>query len=79
MLIKNLERVLQRLKEYGLRLKLEKCKFVQKSAFYMSCVISVEGISPTAEKVETLKQAPRLENITQLRSWLIIMVNGFQT
>ena len=68
--LKNFERVLQRLKEYGLRLKLEKCRFMQKSVVYLGCVISAEGISPTSEKVEALKQAPRPENVTQLRSFL---------
>ena len=37
---------------------------------YMGCVISSEGISPTNEKVEAVKQAPRPENTTQLRAFL---------
>ena len=68
--LQNLEKVLQRLKEYGLRLKLEKCKFMEKSVVYMGCVISREGIAPTEEKIEALKQAPRPECVSQLRSFL---------
>ena len=63
--IKNLNTVLSRLDDYGLRLQLSKCKPVQKSVTYMGCIISVEGISPTDEKVEAIKQAPSPENPTQ--------------
>ena len=43
---------------------------MQKSVTYMGCVISASGISPTEEKVEAIKQAPRPENLTQLRAFL---------
>lgn len=36
----------------------------------MGCIISAEGISPTDEKVEAIKQAPRPENSTQLKAFL---------
>ena len=68
--IKNLNTVLDRLDDYGLRLQLSKCKFMQKSVTYMGCIISAEGISPTDEKVEAIKHAPRPENSTQLRAFL---------
>ena len=68
--IKNLDSVLSRLDHYGLRLQLSKCKFMQKSVTYMGCVISASGISPTEEKVEAIKQAPRPENLTELRAFL---------
>ena len=62
--IKNLDSVLSRLDRYGLRLQPSKCKFMWKSFTYMGCVISASGISPTEEKVEAIKQAPRPENLT---------------
>jgi len=68
--IQNLNTVLSRLDSYGLRLQLNKCKFMQRSLTYMSCVISPVGISPTEEKVEAIKKAPRPENSTQLRAFL---------
>ena len=36
----------------------------------MGCIISAEGISPSDEKVEAIKDAPRPENTTQLRAFL---------
>ena len=68
--VENLSAVLKRLYDYGVRLQLNKCKFIQKSVAYMGCVISAEGISPTNEKNEAIKKAPRLENSTQLRAFL---------
>ncbi len=68
--LQNLEAVLNRLEEYGLHLKLDKCTFMQKSGIYMGCIISAEGIHPTEEKIAAIKKAPRPENVTQLRSFL---------
>ena len=62
--IKNLDSVLSQLEHYGLQLQPSKCKFMQKSVTYMGCIISASGISPTEEKVEAIKQAPRSENLT---------------
>ena len=36
----------------------------------MGCIISADGISPTGEKIEAIRQAPRPENTTQLRAFL---------
>ena len=68
--IMNLNLVLKRLDDYGLRLQLNKCKFMQRSVTYMGFIISAEGISPTEDKIEAIKQAPRPENTTQLRAFL---------
>ena len=68
--ITNLNLVLNRLDSYELRLQLNKCKFMHKSVTYMGCVISAEGISPTEDKIEAIRQAPRPEYTTQLRAFL---------
>ena len=67
--IQNLNTVLSRLDSYGLRLQLNKCKFMQQSVTYMGCVISAEGISPMEDKLKAIKKAPRPENCTQLRAF----------
>ena len=59
--VTNLNLVLNRPDSYELRLQLNKCKFIQKSA---------EGISPTEDKIEAIRQAPRPEYTTQLRAFL---------
>ena len=71
--LRNLEATLSRLQEYGVRLKLEKCKFLQDLVTYMGCIISASGIQPTEEKVEAGKNPPRPENSTRLRLFLRMM------
>ncbi|KAK3749135.1 hypothetical protein QZH41_001123 [Actinostola sp. cb2023] len=66
----NLEHVLERLNNYGLRVKLEKCRFMQKEVIYMGVRLSAEGISPTQEKIEAITNAPVPLNTTQLRAFL---------
>jgi len=68
--LSNLARVLTRLQEYGLRLKLSKCKFMRRTVTYMGYKRSADGISPTEEKVEAIKSAPTPENTTQVRASL---------
>ena len=68
--LRNLKAVLQRLDTYGLRLKQEKCKFMQTSVTYMGNTLTAKGISPTEEKVKAIKETPTPQNTTQLRSFL---------
>ena len=65
-----LTHILSHLDHHGLQLHLSKCQFMHKLVTYMGCVISASGISPTEEKVEAIKQAPRSKNLTQLRAFL---------
>lgn len=68
--IQNRNTVFSRFDSYGLRLQLSKCKFMQRSVTYMGCVIFAVGISPTEERVEAIKKAPRPENSSQLKAFL---------
>ena len=68
--LKNLEKVFERFRKYGLRLKAEKCSFMQPMVVYYGLCISKDGVKPTKEKVEAIKQAPVPKNQTELRSFL---------
>ena len=63
-------KVLDRLKEEGLRLSLDKCQFCSPSVTYLGHVVSSNGIATDPSKVEAVKSWPRPENITALRSFL---------
>lgn len=65
-----LVQVLTRLKEYGLKLSPEKCKFFQKSVRYLGHVVSENGVETDSEKVEALKTWPIPKNLKELRSFL---------
>ena len=66
----NLEKVLSRLSSAGLRLRLDKCLFMQSSVTYCGYVITGDGIQPMAAKVEAIKNAPEPKDVSQLRAFL---------
>ena len=75
--LSNLEAVLQKLQEYGLRLKMRKCKFFQESVEYLGQVVSREGIHPSSKKVEAILKVQPPTDISELRSFLG-MVNHYR-
>ena len=68
--LKNLEAVLKRLQEHGIRLKLEKCKFMQASVEYLGYRIDAEGLHATDEKLQAITAAPVPRDLQELRSFL---------
>jgi hypothetical protein len=66
----SLAKVLQRLGEKGVRLKLVKCKFFLKQVEWMGFLISEEGVSTISEKVRPILEAQTPENLGQLKSFL---------
>lgn len=68
--VKNLDQVLKRMTEAGLRLKRSKCMFQAPSVTYLGHRISAHGLSPVEEKVRAIKEAPSPKNVTELRSFL---------
>lgn len=67
---KRLLRVLTRLKECGLKLSPEKCKFFQTSVRYLGHVVSEKGVATDPEKISSLKSWPVPRNLKELRSFL---------
>ena len=68
--LRNLEMVLARLKDHGIRLRKEKCAFMKESVEYLGFRISREGLSPLTSKVRAIVEAPPPTDIQQLRSYL---------
>ena len=67
---KTLERVLGRLKEYGLTVKLNKCVFDVEEIPFLELIFRKEGISPSERNTTNLKEAPQPSNTSELRSFL---------
>ncbi len=57
-----LTKVLDRLKEYGLKLSSEKCKFFQSSVRYLGHVVSERGVETDPEKVAGSSASKRVES-----------------
>lgn len=68
--LRNLEEVLKRLQQNGLRVKPEKCKFLQPSVEYLGHRIDASGVHTTMKKVEAIKRAPTPQDVQQLRAFL---------
>ncbi|CAB3257988.1 unnamed protein product [Arctia plantaginis] len=67
---KNLENVLQRFKQYNVRVNLEKCQFFCKEIKFLGHIISSQGIRPLPDKIEAIAKAPPPGSITQLQAYL---------
>ena len=68
--IANLDAVLKKLSEAGLRLRKEKCFLMVSEVTYWGYEISGRGINLVEAKVKAIQNAPVLENITQLHAFL---------
>ena len=66
----NLGKVFFRLREYGLRLNLDKCRFLEESVEYLGYVINKEGIHTSSKKVQAVLDAPPPTDLGELRSFL---------
>lgn len=62
--------VLGRLKEYGLKLSPEKCRFCQTFVKYLGHVVTERGVETDPAKIESLKSWPIPTNLKELRSFL---------
>ncbi|KAJ8007789.1 hypothetical protein DPEC_G00097840 [Dallia pectoralis] len=63
-------RVLNQLKEFGLKLSPGKCRFFQTSVKYLGHIVSEKGIETDPDKVAALKTWPKPNNLKELRTFL---------
>ena len=54
-MLQRLEEVLQRLGEYGLKIKMSKCKLFKHKLTYLGHVVSAAGVEPDPEKTKVLE------------------------
>lgn len=64
--------MLQGLEQYGLRANLDKCEFFNDQISYCGHVIDKDGLHKSDEK--TNERAPKPENVSQLRSFLGLVI-----
>ncbi|CAB4018206.1 Hypothetical predicted protein [Paramuricea clavata] len=68
--LERLEEVLKRLQEAGLRANKEKCEFFKEKVVFCGHEIDANGLHKTQEMIEAVVNAPRPENVSQVRSFL---------
>ena len=65
-----MQQVLQRLEDEGLYLKKSKCQFGVTTTEFLGHVVGGDRIKPCSNKVDTIRNWPRPDTVTQLRSFL---------
>ena len=68
--LETLQKVLERFHQWGLCLKESKCSFMKNSVKYLGYIVDAEGLHTAPDKIDAIKNAPRLENLHQLSSFL---------
>ena len=69
----NLEQVLSRLSEYGLKVNKNKCMFFQDRITYCGHEIDREGLWKSNDKIEAVINTPRPHDTTSLRAYLGVL------
>ena len=69
-MLSNLDRVLNKLQEAGLKLKARKCQLFQKEVEYLGHIVSSDGIRTDPKKIEAVQNWPTPENVTELRAFI---------
>lgn len=66
----NLQRVFQRIQEYGFRVNKAKCCFLQDKVEYLGFIVDKNGVHTSLAKIKAIVDMPKPVNISQLRSYL---------
>ena len=66
--MKNMEQVLNRFRDFKLKLKPSKCELLKRDIFFLGHKVSMEGVSPNPGKVR--EEWPTPKNKTDLESFL---------
>ena len=68
--VNRLESVFTRFQESGLKLKAKKCFFAKREVTFLGHCVNEHGISPDKEKVSAIKNFPKPNNVSELRSFV---------
>ena len=68
--IKHIRLVFEKLAEFQLRLKVEKCEFATEEVAYLGHVISKNGVKPDPDKIRAIENFQRPRKVRDLRGWL---------
>ena len=64
-----LEEILKRLLQAGLKIRPDKCEFLQRKVRFLGYVIQESGISVEPSKTEVVKNWPVPQNVSEVRSF----------
>ena len=68
--LEHLEKIFRKLREYGLKMKREKCDFFKKHLQYLGHLVSEQGFKPLLEKIKSIKNMPPLTTAKEVKQFL---------
>ena len=68
--LRHLEEVFCQLRQAGLKMKHSKCDFFKSKIHYLGHLISTHGISPLPDKLDTIKNMPKLKDAKEMKHFL---------
>ena len=68
--LKHIEIIFKKLKKADLKLKESKCAFFKKEIHYLGHLISVSGIKPLPEKLESIHSMPKPRLLKEIKQFL---------
>ncbi|GBG88804.1 hypothetical protein CBR_g48419 [Chara braunii] len=68
--VAHLDEVLNLLRQYKFKINGEKCEFGRTRVLYLGHAISAEGLKPDDAKVASIRDWPRPQSVTEMRSFL---------
>uniref|UniRef100_A0AAG5DRQ5 RNA-directed DNA polymerase n=1 Tax=Anopheles atroparvus TaxID=41427 RepID=A0AAG5DRQ5_ANOAO len=68
--LENLCAVFTRLREYGFKVRKEKCSFMQREIKYLGHIMDVNGLRPDPAKIDVIARMPAPRQPSELRSFL---------
>uniref|UniRef100_A0A914CQ61 RNA-directed DNA polymerase n=1 Tax=Acrobeloides nanus TaxID=290746 RepID=A0A914CQ61_9BILA len=75
--IEDLKRVFEKIRQFGFRVRLDKCEFFKKDVKYLGHVINAEGKKMDDAKIEAILKMPVPKNAKDLRAFLgLLNYNG---
>jgi len=68
--VQHVRKVLQKLREADLPIKLSKCEFHKHSIKFLGHIVSTEGIQPDSDKVKSIVEWPEPKNVKEVQAFL---------
>lgn len=65
-----LHKIMQRLRDFNLKVKVEKCKFFTKEVEYLGHIISAGGCKADPKKISCIKNYPKPETVVEVQRFL---------
>lgn len=68
--LQHLDKVFQRLWRHGLKLRLDKCKLLQREVKFLGHVVDQRGVRPDPDKISAVQDWPSPSTVKQVRAFL---------